>query len=72
MALPVPNLPAKFEKEVERLGLTPEKYVESSELRVWCERNKNRFYIPEWLLETWGLTVETIIDKTIQRLIPAS
>jgi len=24
-------------------------------LRNWCERNKNRCYIPEWLLEEWGI-----------------
>jgi hypothetical protein len=33
-------------------------YVNSVELRRWCEHNKNRCYIPEWLLEEWGISVE--------------
>ncbi|MGA2648615.1 MAG: hypothetical protein ABSF15_28360 [Candidatus Sulfotelmatobacter sp.] len=49
---------------VGHLQLTPEMYAASPELRIWCERNKNRVYIPEWLLEKWGLTVDAIFSGT--------
>jgi len=53
-----PSLPTEFETEVKRLRLTKQLYVGSTELRRWCERNKNRIYIPEWLLEAWGIIVD--------------
>ena len=53
-----PSLPTEFEMEVKRLRLTKQLYVGSAELRFWCERNKNRIYIPEWLLEAWGIVVD--------------
>jgi hypothetical protein len=31
-----------------------------AELRRWCARNRNRVYVPEWLLEAWGMQVELI------------
>jgi hypothetical protein len=58
---PIPAVPAlatEFELRVRKLQLTPGMYISSVELRIWCERNKNRLYIPEWLLEEWGLTVD--------------
>ena len=30
----------------------------SRELYAWCGKNKNRVYIPEWLLKEWGMTVD--------------
>jgi len=33
-------------------------YIFSIELRAWCEQNRNRLYVPEWLLEEWGITVD--------------
>ena len=56
--LPCPNVPTEFEIRVRHLRLTPNMYANSVELRRWCERNKNRFYIPEWLLKEWGILVE--------------
>jgi len=55
---PAPALPTEFEMQVRQLRLTPETYVYSAELRTWCERNRNRSYIPEWLLEAWGIPVD--------------
>jgi hypothetical protein len=55
---PVPALATEFELRVKHLQLTPEMYASSHSLRAWCERNRNRIYIPEWLLEEWGLTVD--------------
>jgi hypothetical protein len=56
----LPAVPTEFEKEVRRLGLTKENCARSSELRRWCERNKNHCYIPEWLLQAWGIEVDAI------------
>ncbi len=61
---PIPNLPTAFEKEVRRLGLKPEAYLKSAELRAWCDKNRDRLYIPELLLKAWGLTVDTWEDTT--------
>jgi hypothetical protein len=30
----------------------------SDELRQWCHHNKDRCYIPEWLLKQWRITVD--------------
>ena len=45
--------------QVRQLQLTPEAYVFSDRLRRWCERNRNRFYIPEWLLKAWNISVNS-------------
>ena len=55
---PYPNVATQFEIRANHLHLVPTTYVDSAELRRWCEHNKNRCYIPEWLLEAWGLSVE--------------
>jgi hypothetical protein len=55
---PLRALPTEFEIQVGQLRLTAEAYVYSAELRAWCDRNKNRVYIPEWLLDAWDITVE--------------
>jgi hypothetical protein len=47
-----------FEMQVRQLQLTPEAYVFSEQLRSWCERNRNRYYIPEGLLNEWDLCVD--------------
>ena len=33
-------------------------YVSSVELKRWCDHNRNRFYVPEWLLDEWDMKVE--------------
>jgi hypothetical protein len=35
-----------------------ETYTCSRDLRAWCEQNRNRLYVPEWLLEEWDITVD--------------
>ncbi len=42
----------------KRLKLSPEMYVGSNALRNWCPRNRNRCYVPEWLLKEWHMDVE--------------
>jgi hypothetical protein len=54
---PLPVLATEFEMQVKHLRLTADTYVFSSELRRWYEQNRNRFYIPEWLLDEWGIIV---------------
>jgi hypothetical protein len=53
-----PRLPTAFEEQLRKLGLTEQTCVASEELRQWCERNKDRCYIPEWLLKQWRITVD--------------
>ncbi len=58
---PIQHLPAgptEFDMQVRRLRLTRAQYVASVELRRWCERHRNHFYVPEWLLEAWKIVVE--------------
>jgi hypothetical protein len=62
---PLPRLPAlltEFELQVKRLGLTEGEYVASVELHRWCDRNRNRCYVPECLLKAWGMQVESIFS----------
>jgi len=58
---PIPPLLAlstEFEMRVRQLQLNPGMYTSSRALRAWCEQNRNRRYVPEWLLEEWGITVD--------------
>ncbi len=57
---PLRALPTEFEMLVKRLGPIKPEYVSSAELKRWCEHNRNRVYVPEWLLEAWGIQVEPI------------
>jgi hypothetical protein len=59
--LPLLDLPTEFEIRVRQLQLTTETYTFSRELRAWCKQNRNRVYIPEWLLEEWGITVDAAL-----------
>jgi len=56
--LPVYAIRTEFETEVARLHLRKSQYVVSAELKIWCSRNRNRVYIPEWLLAEWEMNVE--------------
>ena len=55
---PGPTLPTEFELRIRQLQLTAEMYTSSRDLRAWCEQDRNRLYVPEWLLEEWGITVD--------------
>lgn len=58
-----PALPTQFELQIRHLRLTPEMYVASAELRHWCLRNRNRCYIPEWLLDAWNIPVDPDLNR---------
>jgi hypothetical protein len=49
-----------FEHVARRLGLSPETYASSQELKEWVRRNKDEKYVPLQLLELWGFDV--IVD----------
>ena len=53
-----PATATEFELQARQLGLTKQTYTSSAQLRTWCEHNKNRCYIPEWLLAEWGISVD--------------
>jgi hypothetical protein len=53
-----PASETEFEKVVRRLRLRRDNYARSEELRGWCEQNRHRCYVPESLLELWGMTVD--------------
>ncbi len=55
---PVRTGPTEFEVQVRQLRLTKQTCAGSKELRTWCERNRNRCYIPEWLLNEWEISVD--------------
>jgi len=57
--LPIPALLTEFDIEVARLRLKRQDYVASMPLKRWCDRNRNRVYVPEWLLTECGMRVET-------------
>jgi hypothetical protein len=58
----IPALPTEFEMRARQLRLTAETYAYSRELHAWCRPNRNRVYIPEWLLEEWGITVDATLS----------
>jgi hypothetical protein len=59
-----PAVPTEFEMQVRQLRLSPEMYFYSEELRAWCERNRNRVYVPEWLLDAWDIPVDADLSGT--------
>jgi hypothetical protein len=56
------NYPTAFEEQLKKLGLNEQTCVDSVELRQWCERNKDRCYIPELLLARWRIAVDANSD----------
>lgn len=51
-------LPTEFETQVRRMGLKQSQFLASTELKRWCALNRNRFYVPEWLLDAWEMPVD--------------
>jgi len=55
------TLPTAFEQQVQKLGLNERTCVASKQLQEWCERHKDLYYIPEWLLKQWAISVDADI-----------
>jgi len=51
------SMPTEFETVARSLQLDQKGYVKSQQLRERCSLNKNRRYVPEWLLEEWEMQV---------------
>jgi len=57
-----PAAATEFETKVRELGLTNQTCAGSIPLRSWCERNRNRCYVPEWLLDEWKIVVDGVFS----------
>ena len=55
---PVVATATSFEEAVKELQLQPDQYLHSTRLREWARRNKNSKFIPESLLQAWGLETD--------------
>jgi len=53
------SAPTEFELRARSLRLQESNYANSDDLRAWCKANKNRCYVPEWLLKRWDMPVDT-------------
>ncbi len=52
---------SSFETVVKTLGLRPDQYQYSAELKDWVRKNKDQKYVPQDLLQAWGFTANTEI-----------
>ena len=50
--------PSSFEEVVKTLGLSPNEYERSAQLKAWVQKNKNQKYVPLGLLQAWNMGVE--------------
>jgi hypothetical protein len=53
----IPNTPTSFDEMVRRLKLSEQEYLSSIPLKKWAQQNKDSKYVPQELLEAWGLEV---------------
>ena len=53
-----PRMPTAFEEQVQKLRLNEQTCATSEKLKQWCERNKDRCFVPEWLLKRWRMSVD--------------
>jgi hypothetical protein len=56
--------------QAKHLHLIPDQYVASARLRKWCEENKNQFYVPEWLLKAWNISVNSDLSGAASSFAP--
>jgi len=48
----------RYDHRLRNLVQRTDAYVSSDQLRRWCEHNRDRCYIPDWLLKRWGMPVD--------------
>jgi hypothetical protein len=53
----IPNTPTSFEEMVRRLKLSEKEYRSSIPLKEWAQKHKDSKYVPQDLLEAWGIEV---------------
>jgi hypothetical protein len=51
----IPNAPTSFEEMVRGLKLSEKEYGSSIQLREWAQKHKDSKYVPQELLEAWGI-----------------
>ncbi len=61
----IPIVPSSFEEMARRLKLSKNEYRGSTTLKQWAQKHKNSKYVPQDLLEAWGLRA-----KLCSRLSP--
>jgi hypothetical protein len=54
----VPNTPTSFDEMARRLKLTEKEYRSSLPLKEWAQKHKDSKYVPQDLLEAWGIEVK--------------
>jgi hypothetical protein len=55
----IPNATTSFEEMVRRLKLSEKEYRSSIPLKKWAEKHKDSKYVPQDLLEAWGIVVKS-------------
>jgi hypothetical protein len=51
----IPITPTSFEEMVRRLKLSEKEYRSSIPLREWAQKHKDSKYVPQNLLDAWGI-----------------
>ena len=54
----IPNTPSSFEQMVRRLNLSEKQYRSSIPLKEWAQKHKDSKYVPQDLLEAWGIAAK--------------
>jgi hypothetical protein len=54
----IPNTPSSFEEMVRQLKLSEKEYRSSIPLKEWAQKNKDSKYVPQDLLEAWGIVAK--------------
>jgi hypothetical protein len=54
----IPNVPTSFEEMARRLRLSKEEYRSSIPLKEWAKKHKDSKYVPQDLLEAWGIVAK--------------
>jgi hypothetical protein len=53
----IPNTPTSFEEMARGLKLSEVDYRSSIPLKEWAKKHKDSKYVPQDLLEAWGIVV---------------
>ena len=54
----IPATPTSFEEMVRRLKLSEKEYRSSIPLKEWAQKHKDSKYVPQDLLEAWGIVAK--------------
>ncbi len=61
-ASPTAPTASEFEQLAHRLKLTPDQYEGSQGLRAWAQKHKTWRYVPEDLLQAWGMIARPFLS----------